>query len=837
MKLRIFGSLLLVFFKLVCYAQTEWTSLGGADGGQLHNFTIDKNGRMYASVGGSSGLYYSDNDGDDWSVIPYMSYTSISVSTTGEVYVLAGHNVLMGSSVTSLFYKSTLSRDLNPQKITSLSDGTIVVIAGSNISNNTVIYTSSDDGVTWTQTYEFSEYVNVREFGFTFFVTALDQIILGYSGGLFRSSDKGVTFTTLNSGLSGGDLSASSSAMDDDGNLYRMSSKTIFKSTDNGDSWNSVYFDLPFASISGAIGVAADHSLYFFNHPSAELYKLEENTSSWQFVSTFTIAHEYFNELHFNTKTSSMFMPSENTGLYRSTDGGETWGYADKGLPGIVYDNLEVRPEGGLFALTSPMGYRLYDGETWSRENFDLDVTDDAQGRGQSFSKSGNLWWTIVKNYSGNHSYLSSSDHGLTWISSDTPNRQIYYVVAIGDDLYGYDPYYGTSDATIVKSSDGGVNWTPLDVANFVIPYQSYAISFVADASQNVLYLTIWNTSDFEVHKIDINTLIATKLSSGYVSDLQVTADHTLWGLRSFNNEQMLVRYNDQGKSWDKILGPLESIFSFDVTVSDYLFLMGDDGKISMSANKGKYWKDISISNALGWGTALSMSDDGIVYAASSNEGVFRTTTSIIDVQPPVITALMPANGSSAVDLKAGVGFGLNEKTYLINGKKLKIFKKDAVEPVAELLINNAIVTENTFSFSIPKLEANTQYEVEVEGDGLTDAFENNFGGITRGQWSFTTGNAPVVVDEKPDPPITEDPVTGLENKAALVIYPNPTTDTVFIHLDEPISSVSVFDTIGRQQDAEWNNDKVDMTKLSNGIYFIRVQTKDTAKTLKIVKR
>lgn len=74
----------------------------------------------------------------------------------------------------------------------------------------------------------------------------------------------------------------------------------------------------------------------------------------------------------------------------------------------------------------------------------------------------------------------------------------------------------------------------------------------------------------------------------------------------------------------------------------------------------------------------------------------------------------------------------------------------------------------------------------------------------------------------------------------AFAVYPNPTNGIVHISLkDSNIESVHVTDVLGKTihtQNVSAKNAKVDLTPLSKGMYFVKVKSAHTDKTVKIIK-
>ncbi len=70
-------------------------------------------------------------------------------------------------------------------------------------------------------------------------------------------------------------------------------------------------------------------------------------------------------------------------------------------------------------------------------------------------------------------------------------------------------------------------------------------------------------------------------------------------------------------------------------------------------------------------------------------------------------------------------------------------------------------------------------------------------------------------------------------------VYPNPTTGILNIQTPSNVTvdSVAVFDILGKKVNADYSNNAIDMTSLSQGIYLLKVETSAGVLTQKIVKQ
>lgn len=75
-------------------------------------------------------------------------------------------------------------------------------------------------------------------------------------------------------------------------------------------------------------------------------------------------------------------------------------------------------------------------------------------------------------------------------------------------------------------------------------------------------------------------------------------------------------------------------------------------------------------------------------------------------------------------------------------------------------------------------------------------------------------------------------------NKIKIELYPNPTSNYVYINTDENINNISIADCMGgRIKNYTIHNNFIDMSRLAAGVYFINIQTTKSNTIQKIIKQ
>ena len=118
----------------------------------------------------------------------------------------------------------------------------------------------------------------------------------------------------------------------------------------------------------------------------------------------------------------------------------------------------------------------------------------------------------------------------------------------------------------------------------------------------------------------------------------------------------------------------------------------------------------------------------------------FSIEANPVDLVPPTVTTLVPANGAAntAVNLSASITF--NED--VVKGSGNIVLKKSSDNTVVRTIaVNDAALTGRTLSVTLNNLQVNTAYYLEVAAGAVTDLEGNPFAGISNNStWAFTTG-------------------------------------------------------------------------------------------------
>jgi len=223
------------------------------------------------------------------------------------------------------------------------------------------VFVSSDNGITW----------NARNdglLGTPCFALALgdsNHVYVTTHLGLYRTTNQGISWVVMGPfGVYPGSVAINSRGYIFVGEKY-FTSGDVFRSTDKGATWT--YVELP-RSIPYALTVnASDH---VFAGTSNGIFRTTNDGATWDSISTgLTTRGVWDIEVDRN---GVLYAGIYLGGVFRSTNNGDTWSFA--GLLGEDVLSLAINSRGHVFAGTTNHGVfvSLDYGESWSAENSGL---------------------------------------------------------------------------------------------------------------------------------------------------------------------------------------------------------------------------------------------------------------------------------------------------------------------------------------------------------------------------------------------------------------------------------------------------------------------------------
>ena len=292
---------------------------------------------------------------------------------------------------------------------------------------------STDGGQRWIQS----------DTGFNRWIMALaikDSVIFAGGAGMFRSTDDGASWTTIENGMQGGEASVTGLAVDSMG-LYASTFQGVMFSSDEGNNWSYLVGTGDANQFTNCVGVY--DSTILVGSPTGMLRSTDDGY-------TWTRPDVPSGIVLSVAMDSSYFYAGGVSGVSLSTDRGATWADISNGLPGSQVLSIAVKHL-NLFAATFNNGvFRSTDnGTKWAPATAGI-ITSEVN----SLAGYGSNVYAVM-NY---NSVFTSTDYGSTW-TEDTSlhSGPVNSVSVIGTDLYA------VTNTGIYVSSDKGVSWDTLN--------------------------------------------------------------------------------------------------------------------------------------------------------------------------------------------------------------------------------------------------------------------------------------------------------------------------------------------------------------------------------------
>lgn len=549
------------------------------------------------------------------------------------------------------------------RKVASHPDGYILAVT-----NENEVFRSSISGGSWTKISTLSSEINCLV------VSPQGTIYAGTNRGYFFSTDAGLTWEAKQI-ISYGYIS--DIEFNSLGYIFLTSSQGagagVWKSTDNGATWNKFSNGLPnnlFSLVS--IVIDAFGNLYTLSN-DGQLYKSSNDGYTWQLLNDFEI---YEPDLKIDPN-SILFISELVFGkIYKSTDLGNNWS--------IIYDSTGVKriyidSTNNIYALISLhlMGDHYFNkgiifssdgGNTWENIGimginiYDLIVVNNniyaATDKGLLKSSIYNSNWTLCFKYNDRFSNVSdilvlpdgkilagtnaglylSSNNGYSWDSTFmTSNISLIRKDNVGNIYFSSDKLY--------RSSDVGNNWEEClfiqyeDIVNFFINYSNniiaatsysngYHSSILKSINSGISWDTIGNFYVFggigTIHGLSQNSFGSIFFSSYLLR----------YSGPSWNEDKPMIKTDNNGVTWSWVRQDLfiKNIYFFNDTIylaasnlthytsAGGIYKSYNNGLTIISLNSGLENRDIKQIIKTPSNVLISVVGDGIYRSLNNGD-------------------------------------------------------------------------------------------------------------------------------------------------------------------------------------------------------------------------
>lgn len=452
--------------------------------------------------------------------------------------------------------------------------------------------------------------------------------------GIHRTTDGGTTWEHVLDGLSYAPV------VEKDGVLYAaIMDQGVCESTDGGDTWT------PFSE--GIVedfwqAGAASSTHVLFGHWGG-IYRSEPARSAWV-VSQDGLDNAFVHSIAFYADTNELWAGTEESGLWRSLNGGETWELMVNGLDSWTI--MGIAPQDHSRFLVDRMVVATYDGVYTSDDG---GATWDPAGlQGERLSDVAIHWTDPDCLWAGVEvsDIWRSTDGGDTWLPGSGLPFMLYPDIEVGDGPFGlrvlvaYQELLGALGVAYY-SDDGGATFTP----------------------------------GTGLESADMVPMLSARLASpdGRAGTPAPRLD-AIWYCGTDNG---VYRSHDCGETWERA-GTLGGImWSVHGTMTTDVYAGRQGMGVYRSVNEGNDWElyNGGIETATVWSLAYGPTSD-FVFAGTRGWGVvgiaIEGASSVEDTPPGVrlVTACPnPFTSSSVLSFSAAAAGEVRMRIFDVSGR------------------------------------------------------------------------------------------------------------------------------------------------------------------------
>ena len=520
------------------------------------------------------------------------------------------------------------------------------------------LWMSEDGGETWKELKSGLPNGNMGKIGLAISPIDPDVIYAAIEldlrkGGVWRSSNRGASWTKMSDQVSGGtgphyyqELYASPHHMD---RIY-LASNTSQISNDGGATWTNINNEYKHVD-DHAIAFRPDDPDYIMVGSDGGLYESYDHTKTWRYINNLPLtqfykiavddAEPFYNVYGGTQDNNTQGGPSrtDNRHGIRNEDwfinlfGDGHQPATEPGNPDIVYSQWQ---QGNLTRVDRLTGELVYvkpqpaPGDAVERWNWDAPVVVSSHDPKRLYFASQRLWrsddrgdsWTALSgDLTRDENRLELPIQGRKW-SWEAPwdvyaMSQYNTITSLGESPLNEDLIYvGTDDGLIQITEDGGKNWSKLEVGRLPgVPDTAFVNDIRADLhDENTVYIALDNHKfgDYKPYLLkSTNRGRNWKKISSNLEDRhlvwRIVQDHVNPDLLFTATEFGVFFTLDGGEKWIELTGDAPTISFRDITIQ-----RREDDLVAGSFGRGIFIVD-DISPLRGL-TADSLDEEALLF-------------------------------------------------------------------------------------------------------------------------------------------------------------------------------------------------------------------------------
>jgi photosystem II stability/assembly factor-like uncharacterized protein len=360
----------------------SWDTLGVTNdpNQKIQSINADVSGYVFAGTDSdprfTKGTFKSSDNGENWTAVN-NGLTDLSIAS---LFVDSESNLYAGTFYGSLFKSTDLGINWNQMGPVISKVNDLIVDENDIIFTGTEneVYRSTNYGASWEYSSDGITGIGIQSLAYN----NNGDIWVGarnYSGGIFRSTDKGLTWE-----CGAFNIIPNSIHCDDSGYVYVSSFNDLYRTTDNGINWSILN------SPNGVLlFITSDQTFYL---GGTRLFRSVDRGYNWIEIFDEHITSVYVDDI------GNIFAGNDGEygGLFRSTDSGTSWESIDNGFISKRIRAINGKENSGIYCSVGYLSrhsqftyYVSYDnGDSWSELN--LGIT--SAGSSLEFDSNGFLY-------------------------------------------------------------------------------------------------------------------------------------------------------------------------------------------------------------------------------------------------------------------------------------------------------------------------------------------------------------------------------------------------------------------------------------------------------------
>ncbi|MBL4754928.1 MAG: PKD domain-containing protein [Flavobacteriales bacterium] len=427
---------------------------------------------IYAS---GTDLYKSTDNGNNWTRKSYWSVGAINLAVTP-----ANPNVVYAlCDDLSSFYKSSNSANSFVSRpypgINNVAGWYMLALAVSPTDENTVyaggldLAKSTNGGSSWATISDWSgwpapNYTHADHRAITFYPGSSTTIYNGNDGGVFKSTNAGLSWLDLSDGLAISQFYKLGASQSDSGIIYAGAQ-------DNGTARLSggIWTDVGVGDGMECIVDHADNSIVYFSIYFGYLYKSTDGGEN--FIDIHLGSGDWVIPFIMDPVDPLTLYAGDFGGIYKTTDGGSSWGFISNGLSSYGYiSTMEIAPSNSAVLYCSA-GSKLFggaiqflkstdSGNNWTIASSGLPIANNYITAIAVDDTDPSQLWVTVSGLDAGVKVFKSVNSGLSWsnISGALPNVSVNCITHAKDQFNGI--YIG-NDFGVYYKNDTIDDWVP----------------------------------------------------------------------------------------------------------------------------------------------------------------------------------------------------------------------------------------------------------------------------------------------------------------------------------------------------------------------------------------